>query len=282
MRATSLARSVFGVLLVSSLASLAGTGVPARAALPPTFELLPAAQATALPPELRFPTSDGDFPVGPRRRSGAALRHQPGEPATGVAAPTWPWPSARHLTAPTARHTVHLRWVVREHQAPLGYRVTLAAAAGLPGHLAARWWIPAIDGVPVADGLIAYDAQLVLRLDHPAWVAAAVETIAPNGAAQVLGVQPALTAARPAPTRAFGSPPPALAWRSSLGLSPGVGRSLRTPAALPATSRSASACGGLQPLRQPNAPVTDASLGTVFARGPPNPLRPSAADAHHV
>ncbi len=143
------------------------------------FELIPADRAAELPPELR---AHG-----------------------GAASP------AEELGLPLAAgsHRVQLNWVVREQGELSGYRVTLVAGDGLPGNLAARWWVAPAAGVPVGDGLTAYSAELALALDEPAPVAAAVEAIDLSGHAVLLGVRRSIAEADPTPQSSLAARPDA-------------------------------------------------------------------------
>ena len=99
-------------------------------------------------------------------------------------------------------HKVQLHWVVREHGGLAGYRVTLVAADGLPGNLAARWFVEPQAGVPLGDGLTAYSTELSLALDEAAPIAAAVEAVDSEGHATLLGVRRSVAEAEPSPLRA--------------------------------------------------------------------------------
>ena len=164
---------------------LASTSGPAQAAWQASdealashdFELIPAEYAGELPSELR---------------------------AQG-AAPSLA--EALGLPEASGRHTVQLHWVVREHGDLSGYRVTLVAADGLPGNLAARWWVAPAEGVPVGHGLTAYSAEVALALDEPAPVAAAVEAIDLTGHAVLLGVRRSVAEADPAPSSSLAARP---------------------------------------------------------------------------
>ncbi len=101
------------------------------------------------------------------------------------------------LAEASGSHKVRLRWVVRDERDLAGYRVTLVAAEGLPGHLAARWWIPPTQGVPLGDGRIAYSAEISLALDGQTPVAAAIEAVDAVGHPIVLGVRRAVAEADP-------------------------------------------------------------------------------------
>ncbi len=164
-----------GALLVS-----VGGPAGAASAAPADFgaagesrlELIPAARASALPPELRAAV---DVP--------------------SVA-------ESLGLAEAAGSHRVQLRWVVREHGALSGYRVTLVAADGLPGSLAARWFVEPAAGVPVGDGLTEYSTELLLALDEAAPIAASVEAVDPAGNATLLGVRRSVVEANPAPLQA--------------------------------------------------------------------------------
>lgn len=164
-----------GALLVS-----VGGSAGAAPAAPADFgaaggsrlELIPAARASALPPELRAVV---DVP---------SVAEYLG------------------LAEAAGSHRVQLRWVVREHGALSGYRVTLVAADGLPGNLAARWFVEPATGVPVGDGLTAYSTELSLALDEAAPVAAAVEAVDSEGRATLLGVRRSVAEAEPSPLQA--------------------------------------------------------------------------------
>jgi hypothetical protein len=144
------------------------------------FELVPTGRAAQLPPELRA---------------------QGGQPSLA---------EALGLPEAAGRHTVQLHWVVREGAGLSGYRVTLVAADGLPGNLAARWWVAPAEGVPVGDGLTAYSAEVALALDEPAPVAAAVEAIDFSGHAVLLGVRRSVAAVDPAPAETLNARPSAV------------------------------------------------------------------------
>lgn len=162
-------------LLLASASGPVQAGWQALDELPTShnFELIPAEHAGELPPELR---------------------------AQGAA------PSlAESLGLPEASgsHKVQLHWVVREHGDLSGYRVTLVAADGLPGNLAARWFVAPAAGVPVGEGLTAYSTELSLALDEPAPVAAAVEAVDLAGHAVLLGVRRSIAEAEPLPSAAL-------------------------------------------------------------------------------
>lgn len=201
------------------------------------FELIPAERAAELPPELRA--------------------------QDGTASP------AEELGLPQAAgsHKVHLNWVVREHGDLSGYRVTLVAADGLPGNLAARWWVAPAAGVPVGDGLTAYSAELALALDEPAPVAAAVEAIDLSGHAVLLGVRRSIAEADPTPQSSLAARPKELAAGPT-----SVPFSCATPTA-PAAA-PASIHFSLPPAADVLAPSTAFARtsdhgGSVSGRGPP-------------
>lgn len=159
-----------GVLLASASGpagaslSLADNSVSAR-----HFDLLAPERATELPAELRAQNSP----------SSAA--------------------EALGFAEAAGSHKVQLHWVVREHGGLSGYRVTLVAANGLPGNLAARWFVAPQAGVPLGDGLTAYSTELSLALDQAAPIAAAVEAVDSEGHATLLGVRRSVAEAEPSP-----------------------------------------------------------------------------------
>lgn len=156
---------------------LASASVPARAEWSPAnesalgrpFDLVAADRAAELPAELR-------------------AQEVPAAPAAVLG-----------LADAAGRHRVKLHWVVREHGDLSGYRVTLVAPEGLPGHLAARWFVAPAAGVPLGDGLTAYSAELSLALDEPAPISAAVEAVDLAGHSVLLGVRRSIADAEPTP-----------------------------------------------------------------------------------
>jgi hypothetical protein len=170
-----------------------------------SFELIPAERARELPAELRA--------------------HE--------AAPSFA--EALGLDAASGSHRVQLHWVVREGRGISGYRVTLVAADGLPGHLAARWWIPPTQGIPLGNGLTAYSAEVVLALDGQTPVTAAIEAVDSAGQATVLGVRRAVAEADTVPAAAIS----ALLQTISLNQTTLLG-SRQAPAARAATASPAS------------------------------------------
>ena len=225
---------------------LASASAPARASFEPldeaaptlrTFELIPAERAGELPAELLAREATPSFA------------------------------EALGLSAASASHKVRLRWVVREERDVAGYRVTLVAAEGLPGHLAARWWIPPTQGIPLGDGRVAYSAEISLALDGQTPVAAAIEAVDSVGHPVVLGVRRAVAEADPGSQRTIS----ALTEASSLH-SAALLANPTAPAA-----RAATASPGSYPA-QPGAIVAAAPAalpssldpdGAVSPRGPP-------------
>lgn len=203
----------------------------------PCFELIPADHARELPPELRA--------------QGAAT-----SPAEALGLPE-----------ASGSHKVQLHWVVREHGDLSGYRVTLVAADGLPGNLAARWFVAPTTGVPVGDGLTAYTTELSLALDKPAPVAAAVEAVDLAGHAVLLGVRRSIAEAEPMPSAA----------RSASAQAPSAGPTvLQTGRFAPTASAAESSPSSYPELQAARlaAPWTTlpANLepgGAVSPRGPP-------------
>lgn len=171
-------RIALSLVLGAVLASAAGPVRASREAVAETpgvlrFELVPADHARELPPELRA--------------------------QAGAISPA----EALGLAEAAGSHKVQLHWVVREHGDLSGYRVTLVAADGLPGNLAARWFVEPTAGVPVGEGLTAYSTELSLALDEPAPVAAAVEAVDLAGHAVLLGVRRSIAEAEPPPSAAL-------------------------------------------------------------------------------
>lgn len=134
-----------------------------------SFELIPSDRASELPSELR--ASDD---------------------ANSIA-------ESLGLSATAGGHTVRLHWVVREHENLAGYRVTLVSADGIPGHLAARWWVQPDEGRSIGDGLIAYSAEIALAFAGQEPVAAAIEAVDASGNAVLLGVRRSIAQADPEP-----------------------------------------------------------------------------------
>lgn len=227
-----------GVLLVS-VGGPAGAApaVLGAAAGESRFELIPASRSAALPPELR-----------------AAAE------APSIA-------ESLGLSETSGSHRVQLRWVVREHGALSGYRVTLVAADGLPSHLAARWFVEPRAGVPMGDGLTAYATELLLALDEAAPIVAAVEAVDPAGNATLLAVRQSVVEANPAPGRVDSA-----RTESLDGCPVALGASRLAPAV-----RVASAIPFFHlplALRLPaslaaNLPQQQDSSGAVSPRGPP-------------
>ena len=201
------------------------------------FELVPTGRAAQLPPELRA---------------------QGGQPSLA---------EALGLPEAAGRHTVQLHWVVREGAGLSGYRVTLVAADGLPGNLAARWWVAPGDGVPVGDGLTAYSAEIALALDEPAPVAAAVEAIDLSGHAVLLGVRRSVVEADPesrhllpARSESLSAEPPVLQ----------TSRLVPTACAAPATTASYPSLAAARLAAPPTTlPAILQPGGAVSPRGPP-------------
>lgn len=158
----------------------ASTGTVAERPLVPRLELIAPDRAAELPPELRA---------------------QGGAPS---------FAEALGLPQAAGSHKVQLHWVVREGGGLSGYRVTLVAAEGLPGNLAARWWVTPGQGIPVGSGLTAYSAEVSLALDESAPVAAAIEAIDLSGHAVLLGVRRAVAEADAAPQSSLAARPDAL------------------------------------------------------------------------
>lgn len=224
---------------------LASTSGPAQAAWQASdeapashdFELIPAEHAGELPPELR---AQGAVP---------SLAESLGLPEA------------------SGRHTVQLHWVVREHGDLSGYRVTLVAADGLPGNLAARWWVAPAEGVPVGHGLTAYSAEVALALDEPAPVAAAVEAIDLSGHAVLLGVRRSVAEADPAPPSSLAARPDALSAGPTA-----VAFSRATPtvsAAAPASIRISLPPAAGVPAPPAAFARTSDHGGSISGRGPP-------------
>ena len=225
-------------LLLASVAgpAIALEGRSAEVAAGDRFELIPAERASQLPAELRV--------------------HE-GAPSIS---------EALGLSQATGSHTVQLRWVVRENRAPSGYRVTLVAADGLPGHLSARWWVSPAQGTPIADGLTAYSAEISLALDGQTPVAAAIEAVDAAGQTMVLGVRHAIAEADPGPRHALRSRPEAISANPTVLLANRLAPS----------ARAATASAGSIP--PPGALVASAPTaflaiidpdGAVSPRGPP-------------
>jgi hypothetical protein len=163
-------RVALGLLLGCASGPLAASFEPRddAAPAPQSFELIPAERAGELPVELRAQDNVPSFA------------------------------EALGLPAASGSHKVRLQWIVRENREPSGYRVTLVAADGLPGHLAARWWIPSTQGIALGNGFTAYAAEIVLALDGEEPVAAAIEAVDSAGLATVLGVRHTVATADPA------------------------------------------------------------------------------------
>ena len=164
-------------------------------------------------------------------------------------------------------HKLQLHWVVREHGDLSGYRVTLVAADGLPGNLAARWFVATAAGVPVGDGLTSYSTELSLTLDEPAPVAAAVEAVDLAGHTVLLGVRRSIAEAEPMSRQVCA------AGADLLAAGPTVLQASRfAPTARAATGSTAS-YPSFAPARLAALPATlPANLepgGAVSPRGPP-------------
>lgn len=129
------------------------------------FELISADRATELPPELR--------PRGDSLSIAEALG----------------------LEEASAGHTVHLRWIVREKLGLSGYRLTLIAPDGLPGHLGARWWVAPSQGIPVGDGLTAYSAEIALAFNGGVALTATIEAVDAGGHAVLLATRRSMAGA---------------------------------------------------------------------------------------
>ncbi len=181
-----------GLLLVSVGGTAGARSAPAYAASEaPQVELIPAARAAELPPELR-------------------LEPQEAPPATALG-----------LATSGGAHKVRLHWLVRESQPVSGYRLTLVSPHGLPGNLAARWLVRPEAGTPVAGGLTAYSTEISLDLATPSPLAAELEAIDADGETVVLGVRRATADPDPVPTRISESRSPAV---SSAAVSAFLGR----------------------------------------------------------
>jgi hypothetical protein len=200
-----------GLSLALGLALACASG-PLRASFEPLDEETPALQSFELIPDER----SGELP--------AELRAQQSPPS---------FAEALGLASASGSHTVHLHWVVRENRGLSGYRVTLVAADGLPGHLAARWWIPPTQGEPLGDGLTAYSARISLALDGQAPVTAAIEAVDVVGHAVVLGVRRAVAEADPGPRQAISAQPESISANPIVLLVNRLAPSARAAAASP-------------------------------------------------
>ncbi len=164
-------------------------------------------------------------------------------------------------------HKVQLHWVVREHGGLSGYRVTLVAADGLPGNLAARWFVEPGTGIPLGDGLTSYSTELSLALDEAAPVAAAVESVDSEGHATLLGVRRSVAEAEPSPLQA----------RSAAGDALSANPTVLQASRFAPTARAAAASPVCYPMlaaaRLAAPPATLPSHldsgGAVSPRGPP-------------
>lgn len=164
-------------------------------------------------------------------------------------------------------HKVQLHWVVREHGGLSGYRVTLVAADGLAGNLAARWFVEPGTGIPLGDGLTSYSTELSLALDEAAPVAAAVESVDSEGHATLLGVRRSVAEAEPSPLQA----------RSAAGDALSANPTVLQASRFAPTARAAAASPVCYPMlaaaRLAAPPATLPSHldsgGAVSPRGPP-------------
>jgi hypothetical protein len=227
-------------LLLASASAPAGAALDGRdvaTAAYRSFELIPPGRADVLPAELRANDEAPSFA------------------------------EALGLQAESASHTVQLHWVVREGRGLSGYRVTLVAADGLPGHLAARWWVAPNQGTPIGGGRTAYSAEISLVFVGRAPVSAAIEAVDDLGHAVLLGVRRTFAEADP-------EPPGTLAARhETSSVRPTVLQSNRlAPAVRSATTTSSTdpflpgAAVGPPPASYFPALVPD---GAVSPRGPP-------------
>jgi hypothetical protein len=225
---------------------LASASAPARASFDGrddatsayrSFELIPSGRANELPAELR----------------------------ANDAAPSFA--EALGLQAESGSHTVQLHWVVREGRGLSGYRITLVAADGLPGHLAARWWVAPQQGTPLAGGRTAYSAQISLVFAGRAPVSAAIEAVDDLGHAVLLGVRRTFAEADPEPPGVLAARGEASALRAialqTNRLAPAVRSATTSSSTYPSLPGAAV---GLPPANFFPALVPD---GAVSPRGPP-------------
>ncbi|MEO8196412.1 MAG: hypothetical protein ABI689_06790 [Thermoanaerobaculia bacterium] len=228
------------LLLASASASVSAATGPAPAGAAPAvqrYALIPADQAAELPPELRAQSAALSFA------------------------------EALGLTEAAGSHKVQLHWVVREGRDLSGYRLTLVAANGLPGHLAARWWVAPAAGTPLAGGLTAYSTELSLALDEPAPIAAAIEAIDLSGHAVLLGVRRSVAEVDPAPQKARAAHSEALSARPTVlqasRLAPTAPAAAANSSLYPIVAAATLAAPAMAPL-----PKLEPG-GAVSPRGPP-------------